>query len=611
MKRIHRMPFGAQVQDDGSTLFRLWAPSAQRVDLCLGDDRASTFPMNPSADGWYELAHAAPHGARYRYRIDGDLQVPDPASRFNPDDIHGHSEVIDPAQFDWQDHYWRGRPWEEAVIYELHVGSFSPSGTYAGVAERLDYLSDLGVTAIELMPLSDFPGKRNWGYDGVLPYAPDSSYGRPEDLKRLIEQAHERGLMVLLDVVYNHFGPEGNYLHAYAKAFFNERHHTPWGAAINYDADGSRQVRDFMIHNALYWLEEFHFDGLRLDAVHAIADDSQPDILTELARAVRNGPGRDRAVHLVLENDANQAKYLRRDERNRAELYDAQWNDDAHHVFHILLTGERDGYYEDYATDTIRHLGRCLTEGFAYQGESSQHRDGNPRGERSTSLPPAAFVPFLQNHDQVGNRAFGDRLCAIASEQALKAATTVLLLAPSPPLLFMGDEFAAATPFPFFCDFGPELAEAVTQGRRREFARFARFSDPAAQAQIPDPNDARTFASSKLDWGSLNADPHAGWLAFYRELLLVRRQQIWPRTSGLRGTAGSFDVLSESALTAHWELGDGSRLSLYANLGESDASLSAAPAGEPLYVCPADAEYRLLQSQLPAWTAAWYLEPAT
>ncbi|HSO06493.1 MAG TPA: alpha-amylase family glycosyl hydrolase, partial [Pelomicrobium sp.] len=311
MTRGHAMPFGAELRPGGTARFRLWAPSARSVELVLvRDGAAETLPMQRLEDGWCERVAPAAAGARYRFRIDGELEVPDPASRCNPDDVHGASELVDPAGYDWADGDWRGRPWHDTVIYELHVGTFSPEGTFAGVERRLDYLRELGATAIELMPVADFPGRRNWGYDGVLPYAPDGAYGRPEDLKRLIDAAHSRNLMVFIDVVYNHFGPEGNYLHTYAKPFFTERHPTPWGAGINFDDARSRAVRDFFIHNALYWLEEYHADGLRLDAVHAIADDSAPDILEELAAAVRAGPGRDRHVHLVLENDKNQARYL-------------------------------------------------------------------------------------------------------------------------------------------------------------------------------------------------------------------------------------------------------------------------------------------------------------
>jgi malto-oligosyltrehalose trehalohydrolase len=321
----------------------LWAPTAQTVELVLDGDGAP-LPMPAIGEGWREIVVEAPAATRYRYRVDGALEVPDPASRFNPDDVHGPSEVVAPEAFEWPDERWRGRPWEEAAIYELHVGAFSPEGTFAGVEARLDYLAALGVTAVELMPVADFSGRRSWGYDGVLAFAPDAAYGRPEDLKRLVVAAHARGLMVLLDVVYNHFGPDGNYLHLYASHFFTDRHQTPWGVAINFDGKNSRTVREFFIHNALYWLEEFHLDGLRLDAAHAIADDSTPDILVELAERVRRGPGAEREVHLVLENDKNQSRYLARSEAGRPRWHTAQWNDDIHHAFHVLLTGAADGY---------------------------------------------------------------------------------------------------------------------------------------------------------------------------------------------------------------------------------------------------------------------------
>ncbi len=308
-------------------------------------------------------------GSRYRFRIDGDLLVPDPASRFQPESVDGPSEVIDPRAFEWADQGWRGRAWEEAILYELHVGAFTERGDFAGVAQRLDHLVALGVTAVELMPVAECPGEFNWGYDGVYPFAPERCYGRPEDLKALVEAAHARGLMLLLDVVYNHFGPQGNHLPRYAEPFFTKRHRTPWGAAIDFEGEQSRTVRDFFIHNALYWLEEYHFDGLRLDAVHAIHDSSKPDILTELAEAVHERLGH-REVHLVLENDRNEARRLERDAQGRAPLYSAQWNDDIHHTLHVLLTGERKGYYADYAERPIRQLGRCLATGFAYQGEA-------------------------------------------------------------------------------------------------------------------------------------------------------------------------------------------------------------------------------------------------
>ncbi len=603
MKRAHDMPFGAQVIDPSRTRFRLWAPSAQQVQLCLHDHPPRLMPRG--ADGWYETFALAPPGSRYHYRIDDELNVPDPASRYNPGDVHGDSAVVNPRTYEWRDERWQGRPWEEAVVYELHVGTFSPEGTFAGVEQRLDYLADLGVTAIELMPLSDFPGQRNWGYDGVLPFAPDAAYGSPETLKRLVDAAHERGLMMLLDVVYNHFGPEGNYLGRYAKPFFTERHHTPWGAAINYDGAFSRQVRDFFIHNALYWLEEFHFDGLRFDAVHAIIDDSRVHFLEELARALRDGPGQRRHVHLVLENDLNQARYLQRID-GRPHYFDAQWNDDEHHALHVLLTGERDGYYEDYAEHPLTYLGRCLTEGFGYQGEPSTQREGRPRGDSSRHLPPDAFVPFLQNHDQIGNRALGERLSMLVSDRALRAATAVLLLAPSPPLLFMGEEFGAQTPFLFFCDFGSELAAAVTEGRRHEFARFARFADASAQAQIPDPNAPETFERCKLDWACLETARHSQWLALYRELLAVRFTRIVPRLREGNRVEARFREMSKTALAAGWQLGDDSKLVLYTNLGDEPVLLDSPPPGALLYVVPHESAGELARGSLPAWTTAWY-----
>ena len=457
------------------------------------------------------------------------------------------------------------------------------------------------------MLVADFAGRRGWGYDGVLPFAPDAAYGRPEDLKRLVAQAHARGLMVFLDVVYNHFGPEGNYLHAYAPQFFTERHHTPWGAAINFDGPDARPVRDFVIHNALYWLEEYHLDGLRLDAVHAIRDDSRPDVLTELAAAVRAGPGRERHVHLMLENDSNQSRYLERAPDGTARWYDAQWNDDLHHAFHVHLTGESDGYYADYADDPTRLLGRCLAEGYAYQGEASRYRGHRARGEPSANLPPAAFVSFLQTHDQVGNRAYGERLVALADEAAMRAATVAWLLAPAPPMLFMGEEFGAATPFLYFCDFAGELADAVREGRRREFAHFARFADPAARARIPDPNDPGTFQRCRLDWNCIAQPPHVRWLALYRRLLALRHERLAPTLPGMRGHAGRFRVLAHGALAVKWRLGDGSRLELRLNLSAREIALDCPPAGALLECEPREAEAAVAAGRLPGFTAACYL----
>ncbi len=610
MKRRHQMPFGTEILPDRKVRFRLWAPAARRVDLCLENrDQAVRLPMVAEDAGWFErVTGQAEVGSRYRFRIDGGVQVPDPASRYNPEDVHGPSEVFDPQGFTWQDEGWRGRPWIDAVIYELHIGSFTPAGTFLGVEEHLDYLVELGVTAIELMPVADFPGNHNWGYDGALLFAPDASYGHPDALKHLIQAAHQKGLMVFLDVVYNHFGPEGNYLHLYAPQFFTERQHTPWGAGINFDGPSSRVVRDFFIHNALYWLEEYHLDGLRLDAVHVIMDASDPDILVELAEAVRHGPGKDRHIHLILENDNNAARYLERTDDGQPRWYNAQWNDDIHHALHVALTGEGDGYYQDYVDKPPAwYVGRSLSEGFAYQGEPSAYRDGVARGEPSRALPPTAFVAYVQTHDQVGNRAFGERIAMLAEPHALAAAVAIVLLAPAPPLLFMGEEFAAQGRFLFFCDFGPDLAATVRQGRCRGLAQFEGFSDPAVLATIPDPNDPATFQRSQLDWDNLSQPSHQAWLQLYRQLLALRHQEIIPRLRGIQGECGNFRRLGKKGLAAYWRLGDGMVLTLLANLGDTPLAGVDSPTGELLFASDERLMAALAARELPAWSVAWFL----
>jgi malto-oligosyltrehalose trehalohydrolase len=585
------MAFGATSQSDGAA-FRLYAPKARQVALQLdGQDRAMTREGD-----WFSLtiAEARP-GMRYHYVIDGQQAVPDPASRFQPQDVNGPSEIIAPDAFDWTDGAWRGRPWPEAVIYELHLGTFTREGTYHAAMSQLARLRDLGITAIELMPLADFAGARNWGYDGVLPFAPDSSYGRPQDLKALICEAHRLGLMVFVDVVYNHFGPEGNYLGLYAPSFFAQRE-TDWGRSLDF----SGIARRFFIENALYWLIEYHVDGLRFDAVHAIHDESETHFLEELAQAVRQACG-DRHIHLVLENDKNEAHLLERDGAGKPRSYDAQWNDDFHHAMHVVLTGESDGYYGDYAASPVESLGRTLAHGFAYQGEHSPFRD-TPRGEPSAHLPPLAFVNFLQNHDQIGNRAFGERLITLVSREALIAAIAIQLLAPSPPLFFMGEEVGATMPFLFFCDFTGDLGNAVREGRRREFARFPAFASPDARERIPDPLAIDTFERSKIVPAIEQPDREIA--ALYRQLLDLRKREIVPRLTDAKATPARYRT-KDRGLSVEWDLPDGSHLMLIANLTATPGEQIAKPRGRLLWgTAPQD-------GKLPAWATLWSIETPT
>jgi maltooligosyltrehalose trehalohydrolase len=579
------LPFGATLIAPDRTAFRLFAPAQSKVTVEI--EGAQPVPMRPDQGGWFEAEAACGAGARYRFRLASGEAVPDPASRAQAGDVHDPSVVVDPQAYEWRHPDWQGRPWREAVLYELHVGVF---GGFAGVARKLPRLADLGVTAIELMPIADFPGRRNWGYDGVLPYAPDITYGTPGELKALIDTAHARGLMVFLDVVYNHFGPEGNYLAAYAPQFFRDDITTPWGPAIDFR---QKEVRRFFAENALYWLMEYRFDGLRFDAVQAISD---PDWLDEMAATIRATVEKGRHVHLVLENDANIASHLRRG-------FDAQWNDDAHHVLHVLLTGETEGYYGDYAEDRAGKLARSLAEGFVYQGEASWHRSGAPRGTPSADLPPTAFVLFLQNHDQVGNRAWGERLAALADPAAIEAAIMLQMLAPHIPLMFMGEEDASRTPFYFFTDHPEALAEAVREGRRREFAGFAVFADPTRRETIPDPNARSTFERSVPRRGR---EGGAARREFYRRLLAVRSAEIVPRLTGARSLKAS--VLGSGAVEAAWSLGDGSVLTIAVNIGAEEVAFVSEPPGHMLFESAAGAGARVRFGFLPARSAVAFLE---
>jgi len=548
--------FGPVVQGN-AVLFQLWAPDASVVSVRIGD--RAPVGLKQDGEGFWKIWCKAAPGDLYKYEIDGRL-VPDPASRFQPEDTGGPSQIVAPNSYTWKNRYWHGRPWEESVFYEAHVGV---CGGYDGVRRRLPELASLGVTAVELMPIGDFRGERNWGYDGVMPFAPDCVYGTPDELRALVDEAHGLGMMMFLDVVYNHFGPEGNYLPAFASRFFDEATQTPWGAVIDYHQTA---VRRFFTENALYWLQEFRFDGLRLDAVHAIADRSW---LTEMAAEVRAG-FQDRHVHLVLENESNDAALL-------GAGFNAQWNDDFHNVMHVLLTGETHAYYADFAERPARKLARCLAEGFIYQGEGSPNHGGRPRGQKSGHLPPTSFVTFLQNHDQVGNRALGERLTVLAPPEALRAAMALMLLCPQIPLLFMGEENGAREPFLFFTDFQGELADAVREGRRKEFAKSPGFADAHAREAIPDPNASRSFEASR--WSTNAADAHE-WYDYMQDLISLRRRIVVP---GLRGArALGADVLGEAAVQATWRMGNGTTLILASNLG-ADAIPMARPDFKPVF----------------------------
>ena len=534
---------GAFPNKDGTTHFALWAPDANKVTVILNNK--NRYDLQAGIDGWFTATIDCVADTTYRYLINDTLRVPDPASRAQVADVCSESIVVDQS-YPWKTITWQGRPWHEAIIYELHVGLF---GGFAKVEAYLPNLVELGITAVELMPINEFPGSRNWGYDGVLLFAPESSYGTPEELKSLIDTAHHLGLMVFVDVVYNHFGPAGNYLEQYAKLFFRNDIQTPWGAAIDFRC---QQVRDFFAENALMWILDYRIDGLRVDAAHAI---SEKDFLVELAARVRNAVLPSRHIHLILENEDNSASLL-------SKGFDAQWNDDAHNIFHHLLTNEQESYYANFSESPTAKLARCLSDGFIYQGENNVK--GRPRGEPSAHLPPTAFVFFLQNHDQIGNRAFGERLALLADAEALKTAVALMLLSPMIPLLFMGEEWGSRQPFLFFTDYEKELAEAVCLGRRDGFAEFSMFANAAAREQIPDPNADSTFIHSTLDLSTHSSPEHQDWWSFYQQLLLLRRTELLPRLVG--AYSKGVTILADRAITAAWQMGDGCLLNIYLNL---------------------------------------------
>lgn len=503
---------GALVEPDG-TRFRVWAPDADRVDLEVVGRRP--VPLDRVDDeGRYEaFVEGVGAGAHYRYRLDRGDALPDPASRFQPEGVHGPSEVVDPA-YDWTDGGWSPPALRDLVVYELHVGTLTPEGTFDGVRQRLAALRALGVTALEVMPVADFPGRWNWGYDGAALYAPSRAYGRPEDFRRLVDAAHAEGLAVLLDVVYNHLGPDGAYLPAFGPAF-SDKHETPWGRGMNLDDEGSRGLRDFLLDNALHWLREYHLDGFRLDAIHALVDDSEPHVLEELTAQVRALDGPER---LLIAEDPRNLNTLVRPLAEGGTGLDAVWADDLHHQVRNRLAGDADGYYADFAGTTASEIAETLRRGWFYDGRPTP-RTGEIRGTSAASVRREQCVVCVQNHDQVGNRPTGARLHHEVSDAAFRAATALLLAAPETPLLFQGQEWAASAPFPFFSDHDDELGPLVSAGRKEEFADFPGFS-----GRVPDPQDPATFRSAVLDWDERRADGHAHTLALVTRLLALRRE---------------------------------------------------------------------------------------
>jgi maltooligosyltrehalose trehalohydrolase len=532
---------------DKRTRFLVWAPLAEKVEVRLVNPGEELVPLTRTAEGYFQgTIPGVKPGSLYFYRLNGEKDRPDPASRFQPQGVHGPSQVTDPY-FSWEDHCWVGLALQDYVIYELHVGAFSPEGTFAGIIPRLDELRELGVTALEIMPVAQFPGSRNWGYDGVFPFAVQNSYGGPGGLKKLVNACHQKGLAVILDVVYNHLGPEGNYLWDYGH-YFTDRFCTPWGEAINFDGPQSEEVRRFFIENALYWVREFHLDALRLDSVDRIVDQSARPFLGELARTVQEEAGRlGRRVHLMAESDLNDPRFVRPRELGGLGL-DVHWNDDFHHALHRLLTGEEDGYYQDFGQ--VAHLAKAFREGFVQTGDYSLYRRRR-RGAACGDLEARRFLVFAQNHDQVGNRLLGERLGSLVSFPALKLAAGVVLLSPFLPLLFMGEEYGETATFQYFVSFqDPDLVEAVRRGRRLEFSGFRWKIDP------PDPQAEETFQNSRLNWELREEGHHRALLGFYRELIRLRREL--PALAHL--SKESMEVLSlekpKLLLVRRWHEGD-------------------------------------------------------
>ena len=526
------------VPTKGGAQFTVWAPAADRVDVVFkhpGYSRTRALERLPN-DCFTAWEPDVAHGTRYVFRVNGDREYPDPASRFQPDGVHGPSMFVDPHRFEWTDDGWRGAVRENLVVYELHVGAFTPEGTFAGVRSRLEYLASLGVTAIELMPIAEAAGRRNWGYDGVDLFAPSHHYGEPDDLRLLVDAAHRHGLAVMLDVVYNHLGPDGAYLSAFSPLYFTDRHASPWGLGVNLDGEGREQVRAFLIENALHWIAEYHVDGLRLDATHTLVDESATHFLGELSDRVRAAS--HRPVILIAEDERNLAAIV--EPRPRGYGLDGVWADDFHHQVRRAVAGDSEGYFADF-TGSARDLAATIRQGWFYTGQKTA-RSGERRGTDATGIDLRRMVICLQNHDQVGNRALGDRLHHAIDLGVYRAISALLLCAPETPLLFMGQEWVATSPFLFFTDHVEEIGRLVTEGRRSEFSEFSAFADEGARSRIPDPQDPTTFEASRLAWDEMSSPAHAGVLRLYRALIALRRERL---------DRADRDVLTVEALDEH------------------------------------------------------------
>ena len=546
---------------DGSFRFQLWAPAEDAVDLLLNGTKC---PMTKTGDGWHYVETAAAVGSIYGFVLtDGNL-VGDPASRQQVLNLDGPSVLTSSDQYLWQNSGWIGRPWEEAVFYEIHIGAFTDEGTFRAAIGKLPYLASLGITAVEIMPLAHFPGTRGWGYDGVLQFAPHNAYGSPDDVRAFVDTAHGLGMMVFLDVVYNHFGPEGNYLGQYAPGFFRKDADTPWGAAIDYEKD---EVRSYFIENVLYWLKDFRLDGLRFDAIDQIKDDSDIHILEQIVRSVRQETG-GRHIHLITENPANGTDLMAAQSDGR--FYKADWNDDFHHAMHVAITGEDTGYFEPFKDDTWNKLRHVLASGYLKPGQSIVSENPPP----TESLPPTAFIHFLQNHDQVGNRALGDRLHLSTDRHLYRALTEMLLLSPQIPLMFMGDEHLSLSPFHFFADYTGDIAKAVRDNRPKQAANFGGLPKGTRDEDIPDPNAHATFTSSKIDWTMADTEGALAWSGFIRRLIALRQEKIVPLLADAAGYAGAVIDAPDRCLFIDWTFG-ARTLQLRANLSKDEVAMPA------------------------------------